>query len=153
MHLKLGRCSKKNGGKQLKIVLNLPQILNFLPTFFRNIYHSVVLVSSTCRTLGGASWYLLGNFAFPCVLHITLHHQKCNMDDFPTSRYTECWVHQCILCIVQFLCRYKKVSVFCTVGSRLRCQGCIGGGALCHSSLAVGTGGDLWDPRREPGQP
>ena len=62
-------------------------------------------------------------------------------------------MHQCILCIVRFLCRYKKVSHFCTVGSRLRCQGCIGGGALCHSSLAVGTGGDLWDPRSEPGQP
>ena len=52
---------------------------------------------------------------------------------------------ECIVPYLQLLCGYKNVSPFCTVESRLRCQGCIGG-ALCHSSLAVGTGGDLWDP-------
>ena len=52
---------------------------------------------------------------------------------------------ECIVPYLQLLCGYKNLSPFCTVESRLRCQGCIGG-ALCHSSLAVGTGGDLWDP-------
>ena len=49
--------------------------------------------------------------------------------------------------IAWFLCGYKKVSSFCT----LWCQGCLGGGALCHSSLAVGRPGDPARQQDTPG--